>query len=225
MGLNLMRMNHRWILLSLLVVGLNSCDGIKAKLEGLIKSSLPEVKPVTGGTETNAVGVAQDGESVRQLSEAGFEAFVATSGHLVMVDFYADWCGPCRELGPVLDALVSEYGGKVLLGKVNVDQNRNLAGQKGVRSIPDVRFYKNGKEVDRFMGAIPANMIREKIDKHLVGLSAPPPPVEAPIQEVAKKPEAPVVAPDPATPRPPEQPKPLTMPMSKDWMPPGIKRR
>lgn len=220
-----MRMNSRWILLLLLVVGLSSCDGIKAKLEGFIKSSLPEAKPVTNEMTANVATAAPSGEGARQLSEVEFDAFIATSGYLVMVDFYADWCGPCRQLGPVLDGLAGQYTGKVLLGKVNVDQSRALAGEMGVRGIPDVRFYISGKEVDRFLGAMPADMIREKIDKHLAALSASPPPIDAPLQEVAKKPEAPVVAPDPTAPRPPEQPKPLTTPMSKDWMPPGIKRR
>jgi len=143
--------------------------------------------------------------------------------------FYADWCGSCRQLGPMLDDLVNESSGKVLLGRVNVDQNRELAGQHGARGVPDVRLYKNGKEVDRFMGVMPTNMIRAMVDKHLVDLSvpspAPPPPVEAPIQKVAKDPGAPVAPPDRASPPPPAQPKPLTTPMSKDWMPPGIKRR
>lgn len=218
--------------MSLLVIGLTSCDGIKSKLAGLMKNSLPEAKPVAvadKAPENTVVVATPSGESVRQLSGAEFEAFVATPNRVVMVDFYADWCGSCRQLGPVLDDLVIESSGKVLLGMVNVDQNRDLAGQKGVRNIPDVRFYKNGKEVDRFVGVVPTNIIRAMIDKHLVDLSvpppAPPPPIEAPVHEVAKTPAPPVAAPDPAAPSPPAQPKPLTAPMSKDWMPPGIKRR
>ena len=238
--LNLLLMKSRWLLLSLLVVGLSSCDGIKTKLAGLMKESVPEVKPAaaTAGAAPDAPAanppvVVKGGENVRQLSGTEFQSFIATSGQLVVVDFYADWCGPCRQLGPALEALVGEYNGKVLLGKVNVDQNTDLAGQQQVRSIPDVRFYKNGKEVDRFAGAMPAHLIREKIDKHLADLSEPPPaptpPIQVPIQEVAKTPEKtpdPLkVAPDPVAPPPPVQPKPLTTPMSKDWMPPGIKRR
>lgn len=205
----------RWIGCLLLAFGLVSCDGIKTKLGGWIKQSMPEpaASSASGGTAAPASPAASAGAEVRTVSEADFDAFVATSGHLVMVDFYADWCGPCRQLAPVLEGLAAEYGGKLVLGKVNVDQNGALAARHGVRSIPDVRIYQNGKEVDRFLGAMPTNLIREKIDQHLATVTAAPAAPPAP------------GAPDSAAPAAPPQPKPLTAPMSKDWMPPGIQRR
>lgn len=223
----------RWIGCLLLAFGLGSCDGIKTKLGGWIKQAMPEpaASPASGGADAPARPAASAGAEVRAVSEADFDAFVATPGHLVMVDFYADWCGPCRQLAPVLESLAAEYGGKLVLGKVNVDQNGALAARHGVRSIPDVRIYKEGKQVDRFTGAMPANLIRAMIDRHLATVTSPPPaPAPPAATNPAPSPAAPVAppapgAPDPAAPPAPPQPKPLTTPMSKDWMPPGIQRR
>jgi thioredoxin 1 len=100
-----------------------------------------------------------------------FEADVieASKSHLVMVDLWADWCGPCHFLTPVLTRVVPGYAGKVKLAKVEVDEgdNMKIAGHNGARGFPTVLLYKNGEVVDRFHGAKPEHFVREFIDKHL----------------------------------------------------------
>lgn len=85
----------------------------------------------------------------------------------VIVDFYADWCMPCRMLGPVIEKTVEKYKSKVSLVKVNVDEHQDLAGKYNVMSIPSVKMFSNGKVIDEFTGAIPENKIKEWIEKNL----------------------------------------------------------
>lgn len=95
-----------------------------------------------------------------------FDAALA-EGKLMMVDFWAEWCGPCRMLGPVVDKLAEEYQGKAIMGKVNVDEEQELAIRYGVMSIPTVIFFKDGKEIDRKVGAMPAGAFAQVLDKNL----------------------------------------------------------
>ena len=85
----------------------------------------------------------------------------------VLVDFWADWCGPCRMLTPILTKLVEEHGGRVLLAKVNTDQNQDLALQFGIRSLPTVKLIKGGAIVDEFVGVLPEHAVRAFIEPHL----------------------------------------------------------
>ena len=85
----------------------------------------------------------------------------------VLVDFWADWCGPCKTLMPILEKLADEYGGAFLLARVNADEQQMLAGQFGVRSLPTVMLIKDGRPIDGFMGAQPETAVRAMLDKHL----------------------------------------------------------
>jgi len=98
------------------------------------------------------------------LTEQNFdEALVATRG-LVMVDFWADWCGPCGAIAPVLEELVEASEGRVTLMKVNVDENTGLAARYGIRSIPTIVFFKEGAVVDRVVGAAPKAVLRDRVN-------------------------------------------------------------
>jgi len=88
-------------------------------------------------------------------------------GELLMVDFWASWCGPCKMLAPVIDDLAKQYEGKAVVGKVNVDEEQELAIRYGVMSIPTVICFKDGKEVDRKVGVMPPNVFTQVLDKNL----------------------------------------------------------
>ena len=98
-----------------------------------------------------------------------FEADVITASQTtpVLVDFWADWCGPCKSLGPVLEKLETAYAGRFSLVKINADSEQQLAGAFGVKSLPTCILLKGGRPVDGFMGALPEGKVREFLDKHL----------------------------------------------------------
>jgi thioredoxin 1 len=89
---------------------------------------------------------------------------VINSGKPVVVDFWAEWCGPCRMIGPILEELAEEYADKVEIGKLNVDDNVDTPNEYGIRNIPTVLFFKNGELVDKQIGAGPKNVFKEKIE-------------------------------------------------------------
>ena len=103
---------------------------------------------------------------VHKFDESNFEAEVLQSDLPVFVDFYADWCGPCKMMSPVIDKLAEEYDGKIKVGKVNVDENGDLAVKYGIMSIPNMVFFKNGEVADRVVGAIPKPAMKEKFEKN-----------------------------------------------------------
>lgn len=100
------------------------------------------------------------------FNKEGFDKALA-SGQLLMVDFWADWCGPCKMLAPVIEGLGDEYEGKAVVGKVNVDEEQELAIRYGVMSIPTVIFFKDGEEVARKVGVLPAAQFTEVLDNYL----------------------------------------------------------
>lgn len=101
-----------------------------------------------------------------ELTDANFEETIA-SGKPVLVDFWAEWCGPCRMVGPIVEELSNDYDGKAIVGKVNVDHSPEISSKYGVRNIPTILFFKNGEVVDKSVGAVPKNVLSEKIDNQL----------------------------------------------------------
>ena len=102
-----------------------------------------------------------------EFTEENFESTALKSDKLVMVDFWAEWCGPCRMVGPHVEELPKEYDGKAVVGKVNVDLHGGIAAQFGVRNIPTIVFLKNGELVDKVVGAVPKDQLAEKLDAHI----------------------------------------------------------
>lgn len=152
--------------------------------------------PSTGG----ASGPAE----VRHLAAADFTSFTRTPDKLLVVDFYADWCGPCKMLSPILERAAGSFPGKVVIGKINVDEAQTLAGDQGVRSIPDVRIYRDGKEVERFVGVLGESEIRSLLAKHTQGLPD---------------------AATPATATPKKEPSITPATKGDKTLPPGVERR
>ena len=100
------------------------------------------------------------------FSKEGFDKALAQGG-LMMVDFWADWCGPCRMLSPVIEDLAGQYEGKAIVGKVNTDDEAALAASLGIMSIPTVIFFKDGVEIDRRVGVMPAQAYTAVLDANL----------------------------------------------------------
>jgi len=102
-----------------------------------------------------------------EITDANFEEVVLKSDKPVLVDFWAEWCGPCKMIGPVVEELAGEYDGKAVIGKVNVDENPNTSAQFGIRSIPTLLVIKGGEIVEKQIGAVPKATLAGKIDAHV----------------------------------------------------------
>jgi thioredoxin 1 len=102
-----------------------------------------------------------------EFTDANFQITVMESDKLTVIDFWAEWCGPCRAIGPVIEELATEYAGKVNIGKVNVDVNPTLSMNFGITSIPAILFVKGGQVVDKQIGAVPKSVLDKKIQSHL----------------------------------------------------------
>lgn len=98
-----------------------------------------------------------------EFTDANFETAVLKSDKLTVVDFWAEWCGPCRAIGPVVEELATQYADKVNVGKLNVDNNANVSTNFGITSIPAILFFKNGQVVDKQIGAVPKSVLEKKI--------------------------------------------------------------
>ena len=101
-----------------------------------------------------------------EFTEGNFDELTSTD-KVVMVDFWAEWCGPCKLVGPHIDELHSEYEGKAVIGKVNIDQHGSIAAKYGVRNIPTIIIMKGGEVVDKVVGAVGKNVLAEKLDAQL----------------------------------------------------------
>ena len=102
-----------------------------------------------------------------EVTDTNFQTEVLKSDTPVLVDFWAEWCGPCKMIAPIVEELAREYDGKLKVGKVDVDSNQQVSMQFGVRSIPTLLIFKQGKVVDQVIGAVPKRLLAEKIAKHL----------------------------------------------------------
>ena len=196
--------------LALWVPGVVSCEKASLVMAKLVKPTKPaapaEETAATPPTEQPVIKAAYRRDQVSDITPAAYPSFVAKSNALVLVDFYADWCGPCKMLGPVLAKAAEENPGVLYVGKVNVDQAGAFPGSLGVKGIPDVRIFKDGKEVDRFVGFPGESEVLRKIARHAKGIQ-PSPVAETP-------PTASVQA----------QAAPAVKPFSKGWLPPGMSR-
>lgn len=158
-------------------------------------------------------GSSSDG-TVEVVSSARHDSFINQRGPLVVVDYYADWCGPCRKLAPVLARVAGEFEEVAVVGKVDVDVEKEIAMRNNIRGIPEVRFFRDGQLVDRFSGAVSENELRKRFTANSSGAQRVPasgtPAAEQEPEQAAEgeAAETPTIA-----------------PMNKDWLPPGLERR
>lgn len=154
--------------------------------------------------KVQAPSAAPGSNPPRELAERDFEGFTHNPDKLSVVVFHADWCGPCQKLKPVMADVADGFSGTSEVGRFNVDNCRDLAARLNVSSIPDVRFYRDGKEVGRFTGYQPDRAVRELFKQHTAGLKVPAAP--APAASSSSGPGS------------------VTR-MKKDWLPPGVEKR
>ena len=101
-----------------------------------------------------------------EITDANFDEITNTDKP-ILVDFWAEWCGPCKMIGPVVEELAGDYEGKAIIGKVDVDSNPTTSAKFGIRSIPTLLVIKNGKIVEKQVGAVPKSVLSQKIEAHL----------------------------------------------------------
>jgi thioredoxin 1 len=101
------------------------------------------------------------------ITDANFDEVVLKSDKPVLVDFWAEWCGPCRMVGPVVEELAKEFEGKAVVGKVDVDSNPEISMKFGIRNIPALLFFKGGEIVDKQIGAVPKSVLAQKLNAQL----------------------------------------------------------
>ncbi len=102
-----------------------------------------------------------------ELTDANFDELVINSDKPVLVDFWAEWCGPCRMVGPLVEELSKDYDGKAVVGKVDVDNNPGISARFGIRNIPTILFFKGGQVVDKQVGAVPKTVLAGKLEAQM----------------------------------------------------------
>ena len=105
-------------------------------------------------------------EKVQTLTDGNFEQAI-NAGKPVLVDFWAEWCGPCRRLAPTVDELAGDYDGKMVVGKLNVDENPNVSGRFSIRGIPTLLLFKGGQVVEQVVGLTPKEELKKVLDRHV----------------------------------------------------------
>ncbi len=110
--------------------------------------------------------MAENGKTV-VITDDNFSGEIEGNDGLVMVDFWAAWCGPCRMVAPIVEQLATEYEGKLKVGKLDVDSNQRTAARFNIRSIPSILFFKDGQHVDTVVGAVPKPALERKIQEHI----------------------------------------------------------
>ena len=101
------------------------------------------------------------------ITDANFDELVLKSDKPVLIDFWAEWCGPCRMVGPIVEEIAKDFEGKAVVGKVDVDSNPNISMNYGIRNIPTILFFKGGQIVDKQVGAVPKNILANKLNAQL----------------------------------------------------------
>jgi putative thioredoxin len=151
--------------------------------------SRPETGARGGAQPAGAVPADADGAAVKDVTTASFSADVvqASRRQPVIVDFWAPWCGPCKQLTPVLERVVRAVGGRVRLAKMNIDDHPSIPGQLGVRSIPAVFAFVNGQPVDGFMGAVPESEVKAFVDRLLGGAAGGGDPIAEALEEAKSR--------------------------------------
>lgn len=108
-------------------------------------------------------------EGIIDLTSAAWDKEVLQATGIVMVDFWAVWCGPCRMIAPAIEELAKEYAGKIKVGKLNTDENPEVASKYKIMGIPTIMFFKDGQKVDQVVGAVPKPQLKAKLDSLIAG--------------------------------------------------------
>lgn len=191
------------VVLAVSVSGLTGCGKVKG-----VVGKLSELKAgVAASSDAAAMPGTYSRDQISEVSKASYDGFIARKDALVIVDFHAEWCPPCKALGPVLAKATEAHPGVVYLGKVDVDKHSDLAGPLGVSSIPDVRIFKNGVQVDRFVGYPGEAQVLAKIATLSAGIRPAQTAAAITVAGPAAKPELAI------------------KPFEKGWLPPGITRQ